>query len=172
VLYLAGMIIRDEKSSDIEAIGAVTKAAFADCRYGEHTEQFIILALRKAGALSVSLVAEDEGCVVGHIAFSPVKIGGRQCGWYGLGPISVLPELQRQGIGKALMREGLERLEAMGAKGCMLVGEPKYYERFGFRNRAGLVLEGVPEENFVALAFGDDEACGAVEFHEGFGANC
>ena len=165
------MIVRDEERGDIEAIGDVTRAAFADCPYGEHTEQFIILALREAGALSVSLVAEDEGRVVGHIAFSPVKVGGEINGWYGLGPISVRPELQRQGIGKALMREGLERLKEMGAKGCVLVGEPKFYERFGFTSRHKFILEGVPEENFMVLAFGDDEVCGAVEFHEGFSAN-
>lgn len=165
------MIIRNEKTSDSEAIAEVTIAAFADCPHGNHTEQFIISALRTAGALAVSLVAETEGRVVGHIAFSPVTVAGRSCGWYGLGPISVWPEHQKQGIGKALVQEGLRLLKAAGAKGCVLVGEPAYYERFGFRNLEGLVLEGVPPEYFLALPFGQEQAAGVVVFHEGFSAS-
>ncbi len=164
------MIIRDERPGDIWAITEVTVAAFADCPYGNHTEQFIIRALREAGALTVSLVAEIDGRVVGHIAFSPVTVGGKNCGWYGLGPVSVLPERQRQGIGKALIRAGLERLRAAGGKGSVLVGDPGYYERFGFRNVPGLVLKGVPKENFLALPFREEKAEGVVVFHEGFGA--
>lgn len=164
------MIIRNEKKSDIEAISEITIAAFADCPYGDHTEQFIINALRAAGALAVSLVAQIEGKVVGHIAFSPVTISGRECGWYGLGPVSVLPEYQKQGIGKALVNEGLRLLEESGAKGCVLVGDPKYYERFGFRNLPDLILEGVPPENFLALPFDEEKTRGVVVFHEGFGA--
>ena len=164
------MIIRNEKKSDIEAIFEITKAAFRDCPYGNHTEQFIINALRDAGALTVSLVAEIEGKVVGHIAFSPVTISGQSFDWYGLGPISVLPELQKQGIGKSLVNEGLRLLKTSGAKGCMLVGDPKYYERFGFRNIPELILEGVPPENLLALPFGEDKTCGTVQFHEGFSA--
>jgi putative acetyltransferase len=164
------MIIRDERPGDIGAITEVTVAAFADCPYGNHTEQFIIQALRKAGALSVSLVAEIDGRVVGHIAFSPVTVDGKKCGWYGLGPVSVLPERQRQGIGKALILVGLERLRVSGGKGVVLVGDAGYYEQFGFRNVPGLVLEGVPKENFLALPFREEEVEGVVVFHEGFGA--
>jgi putative acetyltransferase len=164
------MIIRNENKSDIEAISEITIAAFRDCPYGNHTEQFIINALRDAGALNVSLVAEIDGKVVGHIAFSPVTISGRSCDWYGLGPISVLPERQKQGIGKSLVNEGLRLLKASGAKGCMLVGDSIYYERFGFRNIPDLILEGVPPENFLALPFREDNTRGIVQFHEGFGA--
>jgi len=164
------MIIRNEMKSDIEAIEEVTIAAFADCPYGNHTEQFIIRALRAAGALTVSLVAEIDGRVVGHIAFSPVMIGGRECDWYGVGPVSVLPAYQKQGIGQSLMREGLDRLKAAGAKGCMLVGDPGYYKRFGFRNIPDLILEGVPPENFLALPLGEERPHGAVVFHKAFGA--
>lgn len=163
-------MIRDERAGDVEAIGAVTAAAFADCPHGNHTEPFIVAALRRAGALAVSLVAEEDGRVVGHVAFSPVTIDGEECGWYGLGPVSVLPGHQRRGIGSALIREGLERLKAAGGKGCVLVGEPGYYRRFGFRNLPGLVLEGVPAEVFMGLAFGEEEASGTVVFHEGFWA--
>jgi putative acetyltransferase len=162
--------IRNEKQSDIEAITEITKAAFADCPYGNHTEQFIITALRKAGALAVSLVAETDGKVAGHIAFSPVTIAGETLGWYGMGPVSVLPACQKQGIGKSLINRGLDLLKSSGGRGCVLVGDPKFYERFGFRNLPELILEGVPKENFLALPFGDTCAQGPVVFHEAFTA--
>ena len=164
------MIIRNEFESDAEAISAVTKAAFESCPYGNHTEEFIVNALRADNALTVSLVAEASGKVVGHIAFSPVTISDGSQNWYGLGPISVLPEFQKPGIGKSLIHEGLSLLKALGAKGCVLVGDPKYYERFGFRNITDLVLDGVPQEYFLALPFDKNKAQGVVVFHQGFGA--
>ncbi len=164
------MIIRNEIESDIEAIAEVTKTAFATCPYGEHTEQFIIDALRAAGALTVSLVAEIDENVVGHVAFSPVTISDGSPDWYGLGPVSVLPQHQRQGIGTALIREGLSLLKARGGKGCVLVGPPAYYQRFGFRNLSSLTLEGVPPEVFLALPFEDQTPQGGVMFHRAFGA--
>ena len=165
------MIIRNELESDVEPISTVTKAAFESCPYGNHTEEFIVNALRAADALTVSLVAEASGKVVGHIAFSPVTISDGSQNWYGLGPISVLPEFQKQGIGKSLIHEGLSLLKALGAKGCVLVGDPKYYERFGFRNIPDLVLDGVPQEYFLALPFEKNKAHGVVVFHQGFNAS-
>ena len=162
--------MRGETSADIEAIGEVTVAAFRDLEISEHTEQFIVEALRAAGALTVSLVAEVDGRVVGHVAFSPVTMSDGTTGWYGLGPVSVLPRYQRQGIGKALIREGLSRLKAMGARGCCLVGHPSYYRKLGFENTAGLVVEGVPPEVFLALSFDGRTPRGTVAFHEGFRA--
>lgn len=164
------MIIRNEKKSDIEAISEVTKAAFKDHPYSNQTDQFIIIALRAAAALTISLVAEVNGRVVGHVAFSPVAIAGSNHNWYGLGPVAVLPECQRQGIGKSLIQEGLSRLKALGANGCVLVGDPKYYERFGFKNLADLTLDGVPQEYFLALPFDDDKIQGALVFHQAFSA--
>jgi putative acetyltransferase len=165
------VIIRNETESDIEAIAEVTKTAFATCPYGEHTEQFIINALRSAGALTVSLVAQIGTDVVGHVAFSPVTISDGNSDWYGLGPVSVLPQHQRQGIGTALIREAFSLLKARGAKGCVLVGPPAYYQRFGFRNLPSLTLEGVPPEVFLALPFGDQTPKGTVVFHSAFGAH-
>ncbi|HUT29992.1 MAG TPA: N-acetyltransferase [Sedimentisphaerales bacterium] len=164
------MNIRDEKPSDIEVITEITIVAFADCQYGNHSEQFIIHALRDAGALTVSLVAEIDGRIVGHIAFSPVTISGLNCQWYGMGPVSVRPDCQRQGIGKSLIEQGLTRLKKSGARGCVLVGDPGYYERFGFRNLPELILEGVPPKYFLGLPFGEDRPQGIVVFHEGFSA--
>ena len=114
------MIIRNELESDAEAISSVTKAAFESCPYGNHTEEFIVNALRAANALTVSLVAEAGGKVVGHIAFSPVTISDGSQNWYGLGPISVLPEFQKQGIGKSLIHEGLSLLKAQEPKDVFL----------------------------------------------------
>jgi putative acetyltransferase len=166
------LIIRHERASDIEAIFAITKAAFEDHPISNHTEQFIINALRAAKALSLSLVAEIDGKVIGHIAFSPVTISDGSDNWYGIGPVSVLPEFQKKGCGKSLINEGLALLKASGAQGCMLVGDPGYYERFGFRNLPELSLAGVPPENFLALPFGESIPHGAVTFHQAFSATC
>ena len=165
------VVIRDETDADIAVIADVTIAAFETLQISNHTEQFIIEALRAAKVLTVSLVAELDGRVIGHIAFSPVTISDGTCGWYGLGPVSVLPAYQRQGIGKALIREGLSRLKAMNAQGCCLVGHPDYYRKFGFINMPGLVLEGVPQEVFFALSFDGHTPQGTVAFHEAFKAD-
>lgn len=162
--------IRDETPADIAAIGAITAAAFASLEISNHTEHFIVEALRAAGALSVSLVAEIDGEVVGHVAFSPVKISAGTAGWYGLGPVSVRPDCQRQGIGKALIAEGLGRLRRLGAAGSCLVGHPDYYRQFGFDNAPDLLVEGVPAEFVFALSFAGDLPQGSVTFHAGFSA--
>jgi putative acetyltransferase len=163
--------IRAETSADLDAITEVTSAAFETLEISNHTEQFIVEALRAANVLTVSLVAELDGRVVGHVAFSPVTISDGTMHWYGLGPVSVLPEHQRQGIGKALMQEGLSRLKALNAQGCCLVGHPDYYKKFGFKNMPGLVHEGVPPEVFLALSFDGSVPQGTVTFHEAFKAD-
>lgn len=165
------IVVRDETAADADAITEVTLAAFSTLAISNHTEQFVIAALRAAGALTVSLVAEVGGRVVGHIAFSPVSISDGTPDWYGLGPVSVLPAFQRQGVGKALIHEGLSRLKAMNARGCCLVGHPDYYSKLGFRNVPGLVHAGVPQAFFFALSFDGHLPQGAVTFHEGFKAD-
>jgi putative acetyltransferase len=162
------MIIRNETKFDIEAISEITIAAFRTLAISNHTEQFIINALRNANALTISLVAEVDGRVVGHIAFSPVTISDSSPNWYGLGPVSVLPEYQKQGIGKSLVNQGLSLLKALGGKGCALVGDPAYYQRFGFRNIPSLIHDGIPQEVFLALPFDNKIPQGTVMFHEGF----
>lgn len=165
------ILIRNEADADVDAISEVTAAAFKTLEISSHTEQFIINALRAAKALTVSLVAEVDGRVIGHIAFSPVAISDGTRNWYGLGPISVLPEYQRQDVGKALIREGLSRLKNMNAQGCCLVGHPDYYKKFGFRNITGLGIEGVPQEFFFVLSFDGHTPQGTVTFHDAFKAN-
>lgn len=163
--------IRNETNFDADIISEVTIAAFKSMEISNHTEQFIIEALRSTRALTLSLVAEVDGRVVGHIAFSPVTISDGTDNWYGLGPVSVLPMHQKTGIGKALIQEGLSRLKDLGAKGCCLVGHPQYYRKFGFQNVATLVLEGVPQEVFFALSFDGQFPQGDVTFHDGFKAS-
>lgn len=166
------MILRNERAADIEAITEITITAFKNHPISNHTEQFIVKALRAAGALTISLVAEIDGQVVGHIAFSPITVSDGAKGWYGLGPVSVLPAYQKKGIGKALINKGLSMLRDMGGQGCALVGDSKYYRRFGFRNYTELVHEGIPQEFFLVLPFAEKIPKGTVVFHEGFKATC
>lgn len=165
------MVIRNETDADIGAITEITIAAFETLEISNHTEQFIIDALRAAEALAVSLVAELDGRIIGHIAFSPVTISDGTQNWYGLGPVSVSPEYQRKGVGKTLIQEGLSRLKSMNAQGCFVVGHPEYYRKLGFRNVPGLAIEGVPPEVFFALPFGAHTPKGTVTFHDGFKAD-
>jgi putative acetyltransferase len=162
------MRIRRELPSDTAAIEAVTVAAFKNAAYTDHTEQFIVRELRNAGMLSVSLVAEDGNTVIGHVAVSPVTISSGAAGWYGLGPISVEPERQGSSIGTQLMRAALRELRSIGATGCVVLGEPSYYSRFGFVADPGLVLPDVPPEYFQAIAFNGSLPAGTVSYHDAF----
>ena len=164
------MIIRKERQADIEVITEITKLAFENHPYSRNTEQFIINALRADNALTISLVAEIDGKLVGHIAFSPVTFSDGSKNWYGLGPISIRPACQKQGIGTKLVNEGLNLLKDLGAEGCVLVGDPKYYIRFGFKSPNELKHEGVPQENFLALPFCNRIPKGTVQFHRAFSA--
>jgi len=162
------MIIRHENPSDAQTIAQITKAAFKDHSFSEQTEHLIVRDLRKAGALTISLVAEIDGRLVGHMAVSPVRISDGTTNWHGLGPVSVLPEFQGCRIGTAMINHGLSRLKSMESKGCAFVGLPTYYKRFGFQHYAQLTHEGVPQEVFVAKAFYGIVPDGAVEFHQAF----
>lgn len=162
--------VRNETQRDVEEIHRVTELAFRDTPHTDHTEQFIVKALRRSEALAVSLVAESNGEVVGHIAISPVNIADGSAGWFGLGPVSVVPEHQGQGVGSKLMRSALADLEATGAAGCVVLGDPDYYGRFGFNVIEGLVFPGVPAEYFQAISFDGSFPQGEVAYHEAFSA--
>ena len=162
------IIIDKETIEDLDDIRAVVSAAFENHPHSNQTEHILVDALRDAGALTVSLVAKISGRIVGHIAFSPVTIDGKTCNWYGLAPVSVHPDFQRQGIGGLLVKAGLSELHTLGALGCVLLGEPEYYGRFGFKTIDGVTLVGVPPEYFLALPFIQDEVQGAVTYHEAF----
>ena len=162
------MEMRLETKQDIEAIGEITKAAFKDMPYSDGAEVAIVNSLREQQVLTLSLVAVEEGHLVGHIAFSPVKINSEYIAWYGLGPVSVLPRYQRRGIGQALVNEGILRLKNLGAKGCVLVGNPTYYSRFGFECVAELTYSQAPAEYFQRLVFVPPPPKGEVRFHPAF----
>ena len=163
-------IIRPEEPRDAAAIERVTIDAFMGAPHTDHTEQFIVRELRRAHALAVSLVAEVNGQIVGHVAVSAVQISDGAQSWFGLGPISVLPAHQGQGIGTQLMETAIRQLVAMPAKGCVVLGDPGYYGRFGFAPVAGLVLPGVPAEYFQALVLNSEVPQGEVTYHPAFEA--
>ncbi|WP_153100391.1 GNAT family N-acetyltransferase [Paraburkholderia hayleyella] len=169
------MLIRAERANDIQAIRALVAAAF---RAGsseqqdapEPQEPLMIDGLRQHGALTLSLVAEEAGVLLGHIAFSPLQINGRLQHWYGLAPLAVLPTRQKSGIGRALVEAGLERLTQLGAHGCVVLGDPAYYSRLGFAMHPGLTLDNVPPEYFMARALGGAPmANGTATYHKAFG---
>ncbi|MHC5233052.1 GNAT family N-acetyltransferase [Brucella sp. LJL56] len=162
------MHIRKEMPEDAAEIRHMTEEAFRTVAYSNQKEGEIVDALRAAKALTLSLVAEENGQMLGHVAFSPVLIDGADKGWYGLGPVSVRPDRQGEGIGGKLIREGLAILRREGAKGCVLLGDPGYYGRFGFKADARLKLPGVPAEYFQCLAFGSDIPEGDVTYHSAF----
>lgn len=162
------MLIRFERPQDESAIRSLTQAAFATSPHSSGTEAVLIDALRHDGQLSLSLVTEEAEGITGHLCFSPVRIAGRDCGWFGLGPISVAPHRQGEGIGSILIREGLARLRLTGAAGCVVLGEPGYYSRFGFTPDPALTFDGAPPEYFMRVAFTGPVPTGAVTYHPAF----
>lgn len=164
------MIIRPEASQDIPYIRTLTDAAFVGVEHSSQTEGAIVDALRDAGALTVSLVAEQDGSVIGHVGFSPVLIDGEDIGWFGLGPVSVSPGLQRGSVGSTLIKEGLNKLASLGAQGCVVLGDPAYYGRFGFSSDHALRYGDVPPEYFQSLVLGGESGAGEVTYHAGFEA--
>lgn len=162
--------IRNERSTDATAVEAVIIAAFRSATHSSGTEQAIVRALRESGQFVISLVAEEESRLVGHVAVSPVTITSGAPGWYGLGPVSVAPEQQGKGIGTLLVTGALSRLRALGAAGCVVLGEPGYYSRFGFISEPGLVLPGVAGAFFQAILFSGALPAGQVKYHPAFEA--
>jgi putative acetyltransferase len=148
--------IRAERVSDAAeraAISDVVRTAFENEPHSDQREHLLVDVLRDDGALTVSLVAEWAGKIVGYVAFSPVRIGSGDAGkWVGLAPVAVSPECHGQGIGSALIRAGLEAVRGQGVQGCVVLGEPAYYTRFGFRHEPGIVFPGVPAEYFMAMS--------------------
>ena len=143
------MVLRPERPEDAAAIEDVHRRAF-----GRDEETRICGRLRDDGDLlgELSQLAEETGAVVGHVALSRGDLGGRPA--VALGPIGVVPERQRAGIGAELMRAGIERARAAGEDVIVLVGHPSYYSRFGFvpASRLGITPPfAVPDEVFMAL---------------------
>ena len=166
---MTAISLRPEATQDHASIFDVTEAAFRDMPYADGDEAELVGKLRDAGDLMLSLVAENGGQIVGHIAFSPVTISDGSGNWYGLGPVSVTPELHGQGIGFRLVQRGIADMRALGAKGIVLLGDPKYYGRFGFRHEPQLAYPGPPAEYFQCMVLEGDLPSGVVSYAPAFG---
>ena len=162
------MKLRDEIPGDETAIHKLTKTAFAPIEMSDGSEPQIIDRLRKNGDLVLSLVVLDNDQIVGHIAFSPVTVSESSGVWFGLGPVSVHPEQQRAGAGRQLVETGLLRLRSLDAAGCVVLGDPAYYERFGFSSSGNLSFGKVPMEYVLALAFSPEQAKGEIKYASAF----
>ena len=162
-----------ETPADVTAVDALTHAAFEQQPHSRQTEGEIIRRLRDASALTLSLVARagapaSAGSLVGQITFSPVAISGDAPNWYGLGPLSVVPAWQGVGVGSALVSQGLRAMRQLGAAGCVVLGEPAYYGRFGFRSTPALSLHGAPSGCFLVRPFAPIVPMGEVTLHPAF----
>ena len=164
------MKIRSERPTDVAAISTIITAAFKTAPHSSGTEARIVEGLRTGQALAISLVAADQDEILGHVAFSPVTIAGARGDWYGLGPVSVRPEQQSRGLGQALIRAGIEQLRSLQAAGCVVLGEPSYYHRFGFEGDPALTYGGHPSPYFQRLVLGGPPATGDVAYHSAFEA--
>lgn len=162
------MLIRKETEKDFAAIGALLASAFRTAPHSQQTEHLIVDALRKSGNLTLSLIAEEDDELVGCIAFSPVLINGRHSDWFGLGPVAVTPDRQGMGIGSELVQSGIRHLRANDARGCVVLGEPNYYSRFGFTPLPDLKLDGVPDQYFMAFPLTDQSPTGTVDYDPAF----
>lgn len=162
------LTIRLERAGDEVAIRSVTQKAFAGQPYSNGSEPAIVDRLRADGNLALSLVAEEDGRIIGHIAFSRVSISDSAAEWYGLGPVSVLPEEQGRQVGAQMIQHGLRELASRRARGVVLLGDPAYYRRFGFEHDPALTFPGLPPEYFQRLVLADEPPAGVVRYAMAF----
>lgn len=165
------MIIRDEKPSDIEKIWEVNVEAFET-----KAEAILVNTLRDSGCPFISLVAETETKVVGHILFTAVELSGNKnkLKILGLAPMAVLSQYQNKGIGSKLVETGLERCKSLGYDAVVVLGHPNYYPKFGFVSsvKYGIKSEyNVSDEVFMILELTPDSLKhheGVIKYHEAF----
>jgi len=160
--------IKEASPSEYAAIRHVTQAAFASMSFSSGAEPNIIETLRAEGDLYLSLVAIGQGRLLGHCAFSAVEISGAAGSWYVLGPIAVGPSDQRKGIGRALVTEGLSRLQTQGAQGCVVIGNPQIYSRFGFQSDGQLIYGALDRALVQRIIFQGSAPFGQVSFAPAF----
>lgn len=168
------MIIRQEEERDYHKVYSVVKSAFANAEHRDGNEQDLVAALRTSRAFlpKLSLVAEIDGKIAGHILFTKAKIGTHT--ELILAPLSVLPKNQRQGVGSALIREGHRIAEESGYQYCIVLGSEKYYPKFGYVPADKLFIQPpfeVPRENFMAVRLVKNAKTirGIVEYASEFG---
>lgn len=163
--------IRSERTGDEAAIRDLVRTAFAPMPFSDGSEPELVDALRRDGDLALSLVAVGaDDTIIGHIGFSPVTIDGSHCGWFQMAPVSVIPEMQRTGIGSALIEAGIAQLRGQGANGVAVVGNPVYYERFGFADCPELApLSKHDQPYFRVMVLNGDLPGGTLRYAPAFG---
>jgi putative acetyltransferase len=160
--------IRRESPRDVTAIHELTRQAFRDMPFAGGDEQEVIDRLRSSGCLVLSLVAVIEQKVVGQVTFSNATVADGTSPWFALGPVAVAPHLQAMGIGSALINRGLAEIKDLSALGCILTGNPNYYQRFGFVLAPRNVPANEPPEYFMLKLFTPRQPSGAFEFNKAF----
>lgn len=158
-------LIRPERADDYAAIYNVTKRAFAPMPFSDGDEQELIGRFRDAGVLALSLVAEMDDSIIGQITLTPAFAADGSPGWFALGPIAVAPENKSMKIGSKLMEAGIAWLREQEAAGCVLVGNPAYYSRFGFELYPALAPNGEPAEYYQILPLRVQQPSEIVSFH-------
>ena len=165
------MIIREEQSSDIDKIWKVNSEAFETV-----SEANLVNALRDSGCTFISLLAEVEGKVVGHILFTPVELtnGKNNLKIIGLAPMAVLNQYQNRGVGSKLVKAGLERCQSLAYDAVVVLGHPTYYPKFGFEPSVNYGIKSeyeVPDEAFMILELVPDALknhMGVIKYHQAF----
>ncbi len=169
--------IRREQPGDEVAIREVTSLAFESSEFGHNGEAGLVEKLRSQNAVSISLVAECDARIVGHILFSPATIewSCRRCEGLGLAPLSVIPEFQRNGIGSRLMKEGLAAAAESSTEFVIVLGHPEFYPKFGFApasaTNVACEFDDVPDEAFMIRWFkqpSSGDAQGVARYHPVF----
>ncbi|MEM9579313.1 MAG: N-acetyltransferase [Pseudomonadota bacterium] len=158
------MNIRPELSADIATLRDLTARAFAPTTFSDDTEAAALDMLRDTGDLVLSLVATDDSGIIGHVALSPMQ---SPKGWVGLGPISVEPARQKQGIGRKLITAGLTAIKAQGHAGVILLGNPAVYAGSGFISDGTLTYQDLPAQYIQYVAFRDPPPPGEIIFSAG-----
>lgn len=168
------MIIREETPADFSAVYRLVQDAFATAEHSDGNEQDLVEALRggESFVAALSLVAELDGEIVGHILFTKGHVGAKEV--LILAPLSVSPKHQKKGIGTALMNEGHKIARALGYQYSLVLGSEHYYPRVGYAPASSfgvLVPEGIPSENFMAMRLAQDapKLSGAVRYPKEFG---
>lgn len=167
-------MIRQEKRADREAVEALVQAAFAKACHADGNEHELVHALREGTSFipELSLVMEKDEQLVGHVLFTKAMVGKDTilC----LAPLSVLPAVQREGIGSALVYEGHRRAKALGYTYSVVLGDPAYYDRFGYQKARlfGIIApEGIDEDYLMAIKLTEEapSLCGKLVYAKEFG---
>lgn len=166
---MSGWTIRPEAPGDEQAIAEIITAAFANMPFSDGGEAQLVDRLRADGDLALSLVASDGAAIIGHIGFSQITVGGQTGQWFQLAPLAVAPAHQQGGVGSSLAQAGIAAMRGKGAQGIGVLGEPAYYERFGFIRQNGIGMNSPHDEYYRWLTLDRDAPTGTVTFAPAFG---